>query len=277
MKIVYKIIISKEDVEIAIRLITTGFNTKKDYFDPIKSVLINQSNNKGILLSVNSEYVGVITLIHQNKYFNFNSKNIYNICNWYVKEGYRFLSVNLLSEMNRVFKKEIIVNYTPDEVSKKIFSKMGFKKMNKDTVSIFNLNLNFFRKPKYKLYDFENKNSKLINHKIHLNKKKYFILNLENHQNILEINYKIQTVHIQRFIKLKIIKIFNISNESEFIKNLNFLRTFFLLKHKCLYAKFDISYDNSKKFMFKKNVIYLVKNGGNSYISPIGSELSYIL
>ena len=70
------------------------------------------------------------------------------------------------------------------------------------------------------------------------------------HQNKLEINYKIQTVDIQRFIKLKIIKIFNISNESEFIKNLNFLRTFFLLKHKCLYAKFDISYDNSKKFMF---------------------------
>lgn len=277
MKIVYRKITKKEEVDIAIKLITEGFNVKDNYFKPIKKVLINQKYLKGVLLKINTNYVGAIILIHQSRYFKLHKKEVYNICNWYVEQKYRYLAINLIMKAINFCKNNIIVNYTPNKTSKIIFEKLGFNFMNKDSVFFFNYKRILYKLPVFKFYEVNNKNKKNINHLTHLNKKNYFIIEIFDEKKELIINYKLQNIELLPFLKISMIKFFYISDERLFIKNKSFLSSLLYSKHKCLLSNFDCSYNLSHIFFFRKKISYMIKNNENLYISPIGSEMSYIL
>lgn len=89
-----------------------------------------EEQHKGYALVCNGQYVGFLGMIFSLKDINGQLEKFCNLACWYVQEPYRNNSLSLLLPVLGL-KKHTIKNLTPTPTAHAIFSKLGFKELDK--------------------------------------------------------------------------------------------------------------------------------------------------
>jgi len=238
-------------------------------------------NIHGIMMKVKGDIVGAILFFHQGYLANDNNKiSIINLSGWYIHKNYRGLpSMAFLKFMLERFNKVIFTSYSANPIASKIYSAVGFKKMELKRTSLLlsDCILNFskikIRPINKNLIKIENDIETKLYHGIGIN-----FLEVEVNQ------HKIQLIVKKRHLKRSLLGMnFNwrtatiiwLSNEKLIAKYWKEIALKLLLHTKSMKLVCDFSSNFPHNAQVKENnYLYFCNNQSLDYIAPIQSEMN---
>lgn len=259
-KITY--ISSKEKKELILFLKKNHeFNLSNKKYNYLFSTQWTKKKKLGIIVRQKGQIVGFFGLLFADRnFYNKTKLNIINVHTWVVKKKFRYVSLNLLQELNKI--NGILISHSSLITLKEIFLKFGWEVLEEffyilpvSFFSILNKNYNFNLPAKSKI-------KKIVNDHIKTGSK-FINIKVSNKNLIIIFN-------IRRKIIFKISEIIYISDIQIFNDNLRSISKALFVKYKILFLKIDSRFINKKNnknfqiFKFKyKTHLKLYKNNKN--------------
>ena len=255
------------------------FQLSKKKYNFLFSPHWTKKKELGLVVRHKKEIVGFLGLLFSDNNFYKNTKiNIINIHTWVVKKEFRYLSLDLLKELEKI--DGILINHSSLIKLKEIFIKFGWEILEE---YFYFIPVNFFSKIRLD-YNFnlpsDKKKRKIINDHIKTGCN-YINIKLKNVDLVLIIN-------IRKKLIFKISEIVYISNNELFNENIKQISKLLFKKYNIIFLKIDSRFINKKniknleilKFKYKTR-LKLFKNNkktkvNKSLISNLYSEFQLI-
>ena len=233
----------------------------------------------GIVARYKGEIVGFFGLLFaDNNFYNNTNINIINVHTWVVKKKFRYVSLNLLKELDKI--NGILISHSSLIKLKEIFIKFGWEVLEEffyflpvSFFSRFNQSYNFNLPLKSKI-------KKIVNN--HIKTGSNFINIKVKNENLIII------FNIRKKLIFKISEIVYISNNKLFNNDIKSISKILYKRYNVFFLKIDSRFinkknnENFKKFKFKyKTHLKLYKNNKNisvdkSLINNLYSEFQLI-
>ncbi len=191
----------------------------------------------GYIIKNDEKIIGFYGILFADKNYYLNNNNaIVNVHTWVVKKKFRYLSLNLINQMNKI--NGILVSHSTLISLKDIFIKLGWNVLDEnffliptDVLSKNKLKFNFLYPKNFRekeiIIDHEQENSKHI--RIKINKKELFII-----------------FNLRKKYGITIAEIIHFNNFDSFNKNLNLIRNILFKEFSILLFKIDFRFLNYK-------------------------------
>ena len=237
-----------------------------------------KKNQLGLVVRHKKEIVGFLGLLFSdNNFYNKTKINIINIHTWVVKKEFRYLSLDLLKELEKI--DGILINHSSLIKLKEIFIKFGWEILEEH---FYLIPVNFFSKIRLD-YNFnlpnDKKKIKIINDHIKTGSN-YINIRLKN------VNLAV-IINIRKKLIFKISEIVYISNNQLFNQNIKPISKLLFKKYNISFLKIDSRFINKNnknleilKFKYKAR-LKLFKNNkkiaiNKSLINNLYSEFQLI-
>ena len=259
----FELIYDEEEFHEVISFLKRGFQWTDD-FAKKSSNLVLSSRTKAPIAAINRSHgqINIAILINYQGTIDNGAKEVLNINSWYASPEIRgVIPIKFLKKLVVTLSSYVVTNYTPNEVSEKLFKSLGFRSMDIGMIwGGFTLTLPFFKINAFKYLKFKSNDR---------------ILCLENSETLSDRHGGIFYSLYPRKIMGIEFNILNIYQTDQQVNALSFAQVIKMMLHNRALMLIIYYIDNSPSGKKAEWLIY-DSVGDIRFLSPTGSELNII-